>query len=87
VLIVVSSESVGVPFPGETMAPAASDAGTTHHLFIPLVIAAAAGAITGDNVGFWIGRAGGDRLPRRDGRSRPAGSRVPCRMSARAVTT
>jgi len=52
VLLVVSSESVGVPFPGETMAPAAIDAGTTHHLFIPLVIAVAAGAILGDNVGF-----------------------------------
>jgi len=57
---------------------AAIYAGTTHHLFIPFVIAAAAAAaITGDNVGFWIGRAGGDRLPRRDGRSRHEGSRVP----------
>jgi len=41
------------------------------------VIAAAAAAITGDNVGFWIGRAGGDHLPQRDGRSRHEGSRVP----------
>ncbi len=77
-LIVVAVESVGVLFPGETMVRAAAIyAGTTHHLLIPLVIAVAAAAILGDNVGFWIGRAGGDRLPRRDGRSRHEGSRVP----------
>jgi len=32
------------------------------------VIAAAAGAILGDNVGFWVGREGGYRLLRRYGR-------------------
>ena len=31
---------------------AAIYAGTTHHLLIPLVIAVAAAAILGDNVGF-----------------------------------
>jgi len=70
VLLFVVIESVGVPFPGETMLLAAAIyAGTTHHLFIPFVIAAAAvGAILGDNVGFWIGREGGYRLLRRYGR-------------------
>src|SRR5207302_3105573 len=44
-------------------------AGTTHHLFIGLVIAAAAcGAIIGDNLGFWVGREGGFRLLRRYGK-------------------
>src|SRR5438128_7679189 len=48
---------------------AAIYAGTTHQLFIPLVIVAAAtGAILGDNLGFWVGREGGYRLLRRFGR-------------------
>jgi len=70
VLLVVAIESIGIAFPGETMLLAAAIyAGTTHHLSIPLVIAAAAvGAILGDNVGFWIGREGGDHLPRSDSR-------------------
>ncbi len=70
VLLFVAIESIGIPFPGETMLLAAAIyAGTTHHLFIPFVIAAAAtGAILGDNVGFWIGREGGYRLLRHYGR-------------------
>lgn len=70
VLIFVAIESIGIPFPGETMLLiAAIYAGRTHQLFIPLVIAAAAaGAIMGDNIGFWIGREGGYRLLRRYGR-------------------
>jgi membrane protein DedA with SNARE-associated domain len=70
VLLFVAIESTGIPFPGETMLLAAAIfAGTTHHLQIPLVIAAAAaGAILGDNLGFVIGREGGYRLLRRYGR-------------------
>ena len=70
VLVFVGIESIGIPFPGETiLLIAAIYAGTTHRLFIPLVIAAAAsGAILGDNIGFWIGREGGYRLLRRYGR-------------------
>jgi len=70
VLIFVAIESTGIPFPGETMLLAAAIyAGTTHHLQIPLVIAAAAaGAILGDNAGFWVGREGGYRLLRRYGK-------------------
>src|SRR5690348_17474525 len=70
VLVFVAIESIGIPFPGETMLlVAAIYAGRTHHLSIPLVIvAAAAGAIIGDNIGFWIGREGGYRLLRRYGR-------------------
>lgn len=69
VLLFVAIESMGIPFPGETMLLAAAIyAGTTHHLQIPLVIAAAAaGAILGDNLGFWVGREGGYRLLRRFG--------------------
>ena len=70
VLLFVAIESIGIPFPGETMLlVAAIYSGRTHQLSIPLVIAAAAsGAILGDNVGFWIGREGGFRLLRRYGR-------------------
>ncbi len=69
VLVFVAIESTGIPFPGETMLLVASIyAGTTHRLAIPLVIAAAAaGAILGDNLGYWVGREGGYRLLRRYG--------------------
>ena len=67
VLLFVALESAGIPLPGETMLlVAAIYAGTTHHLSLPLVIAAAAsGAILGDNLGYWVGREGGYRLLRR----------------------
>ena len=65
----VAIESTGIPFPGETMLLlAAIYAGTLHHLVIWFVIAAAAaGAIIGDNLGFWAGREGGYRLIKRYG--------------------
>lgn len=61
VLVAVLLESMGVPFPGETaLLAGAIYAGTTGHLDIALVIAAAAtGAIVGDNIGFGIGHYGG----------------------------
>jgi membrane protein DedA with SNARE-associated domain len=70
VLVAVGIESTGIPFPGETsLLAAAVYAGTTHRLSIVGVIAAAAaGAIGGDNLGFWVGREGGFRLLRRYGR-------------------
>jgi membrane protein DedA with SNARE-associated domain len=70
VVVFVAIESTGIPFPGETMLlVAAIYAGTTHRLSIVLVIVAAAcGAIVGDNLGYWIGREGGYRLLRRFGR-------------------
>ncbi len=60
-LLFVAIESTGIPFPGETMLlVAAIAAGTTHQLSIAFVImAAASGAILGDNLGFWVGREGG----------------------------
>jgi membrane protein DedA with SNARE-associated domain len=65
----VMVESVGVPFPGETMViTAALYAGVTHHLVVWLIWAsAAAGAIIGDNIGFAVGHWGGYRLLRRYG--------------------
>ena len=56
---VVGLESMGIPVPGETaLLTAALFAGSTGRLSIAAVIAAAAaGAIAGDNLGFWVGRA------------------------------
>ena len=70
VLVFVGIESIGIPFPGETMLLiAAIYAGTTHHLSILFIIlAATTGAILGDNIGFVVGREGGYRLLRRYGR-------------------
>lgn len=70
VFLGVAIESTGIPFPGETMLlVAAIAAGTTHALAIPLVIVAAAGgAMLGDNLGYWIGATGGVRLLQRNPR-------------------
>jgi membrane protein DedA with SNARE-associated domain len=70
VLLFVAIESTGIPFPGETMLlVAAIAAGTSHQLSIVwVIVAAACGAILGDNLGFWAGREGGYRLLRRYGR-------------------
>jgi membrane protein DedA with SNARE-associated domain len=56
--IIVGVESMGIPAPGETaLVTAAIYAGTTHRLSIVLlIIAAAIGAIIGDNLGYLIGR-------------------------------
>jgi membrane protein DedA with SNARE-associated domain len=58
VAAIVALECVGIPLPGEVILIAAAIyAGTTHHLDIGLVIAAAAlGAMVGNIIGFVIGR-------------------------------
>jgi len=70
VMLFVGVESIGIPFPGETMLLAAAIyAGTTQELDISLVIAAAsAGAVIGDNIGYWFGREFGYELLLRFGR-------------------
>ena len=70
VLVIVGLESLGIPLPGETILIAASVyAGATHRLSIALVIlAATAGAILGDNIGYAIGHWGGYRSLLRYGR-------------------
>lgn len=56
----VGGETMGVPLPGETALIVAGVLASKGHLRIELVIAvAAAAAIVGDNIGFWIGRRGG----------------------------
>lgn len=70
VALFIMIESMGIPFPGETMLLLASFyAAVDQRLQIPLVIACAAvGAIIGDNIGYLIGRSGGYALVQRFGR-------------------
>lgn len=58
VFFIVMLESAGVPLPGETvLVSAAIYAGATGRVSIFwIVLAAAAAAILGDNIGYWIGR-------------------------------
>ena len=68
-LVVVSLESLGIPLPGETALVTAAALAALGRLDIyGVVAAAAAGAILGDNAGYWIGRKGGLTLVRRYGR-------------------
>ncbi len=66
---VVMLESAGVPLPGETILVAASIyAGHSRELSIEgVVLTAAAGAILGDNLGYWVGRELGAPLLARFG--------------------
>src|SRR5260221_11048171 len=63
VFVLVGAESLGVPLPGEhALITAAVYAGHTHRLSPWLIFAvASAGAIVGDNIGYWIGNKGGYR--------------------------
>jgi membrane protein DedA with SNARE-associated domain len=69
IFLVVALESAGVPLPGETiLVGSAIYAGHSGNLAIELIIAAAAaGAIIGDNIGYWVGREFGAALLQRHG--------------------
>jgi membrane protein DedA with SNARE-associated domain len=59
----IGLESMGIPSPGETALVLACVMASQGKLQIELVIAiAAASAIVGDNVGYWIGRKAGRRV-------------------------
>ena len=70
IFVVILLESAGLPLPGETvLLTGAVLAGSGNGLDISTVIAtAAAAAILGDNLGFWVGRRWGLRLLLRFGR-------------------
>ncbi len=57
-------ENSGVPVPGETILIVASVvAYNTHELRLPwIIVIGTVAATTGDNIGYWIGRAGGRPL-------------------------
>jgi membrane protein DedA with SNARE-associated domain len=89
----VAIESAGIPFPGETAVIAAAVlAKLGHYSIVEVIAVAAAGAIVGDNVGYWIGRVGGRRLLERWGpiarhahRVLPPAERFFARHGAKAV--
>ena len=61
--LIVALESAGVWVPGETALVAAGVLASRGHFSVAAVISVAAvGAILGDNVGYWIGRAYGRKL-------------------------
>lgn len=70
VTLFVMIESMGVPFPGETMLLLASFYAATNHQLqiIPVIACAALGAILGDNIGYAVGRKGGRAFVERFGR-------------------
>ena len=93
---VVCLESMGLPLPGEAILIAAAIyAGKTGGLNIAEVIAAAsAGAIVGDNIGYWIGREIGFPVLVRYGRyvglTEPrikVGNISSCNMAARSSSS
>src|SRR5262249_6285215 len=68
-VLLVMSESSGIPVPGETALITASVLASKGDLSIELVIVlAAAAAIVGDNIGYLIGRKGGRWVLERPGR-------------------
>lgn len=67
--LVIGIESMGVPLPGETTLIAAALLASQGDLNVAIVIAAAAaGAIIGDSIGYFIGRKAGRGLFERLGR-------------------
>jgi membrane protein DedA with SNARE-associated domain len=68
----VMLESMGLPLPGESiLLIAAAYAAYGRLSLIGVIAAAAAGAIVGDTIGYWIGRRGGRALLERVGRRAP----------------
>ena len=90
---IVCLESAGLWVPGETALIAAGVYASKGNLSITAVIAvAAAGAIIGDNIGYWLGREGGRRLIERyrwmrrvAGRLLPPAERFFARHGGKAV--
>jgi membrane protein DedA with SNARE-associated domain len=75
---VVLLESFGIPLPGETALIAFGVlASQGHYSIVSVIVLAAAGAIIGDNLGYWLlGRLGGRALFRRWGWLRRYSDRV-----------
>ncbi len=69
IFVVVALESAGIPLPGETILVGASIyARLSGALAIDaVVLSAAAGAIVGDNIGYWVGREFGYKFLERHG--------------------
>jgi membrane protein DedA with SNARE-associated domain len=91
----VAVESAGVPVPGETALITAAFLATPsqhHYSIVSVIVVASAGAIVGDNIGYWLGRAGGRKLLERWGplkryaeRALPPAERFFAKHGAKAV--
>lgn len=74
---VICLESAGLWLPGETALIAAAVYASGGHLsIVGVIVVAAAAAIIGDNIGYWLGREAGRRLMHRYARLRRLGDRV-----------
>jgi membrane-associated protein len=74
---IVCLESAGLWLPGETALIAAAVLAAKGHLSIAgVIVVAAAAAIIGDNIGYWLGREGARRLIDRYARLRRYADRV-----------
>ena len=64
VAVIVALESMGLPLPGETVLVVAGLYAATHQdtSIAGVIASATAGAIVGDNLGYWLGREFGYRL-------------------------
>ena len=61
--VLIAMESAGVPLPGETALITAGVLAARGDMdIVEVIVVAAAAAIIGDNVGYWVGRLGGRRL-------------------------
>jgi membrane protein DedA with SNARE-associated domain len=60
--LLVAIESAGIPLPGETALITAGVLAHDHWGIEWVIVVAAAAAIVGDNVGYWLGRLGGRKL-------------------------
>jgi membrane protein DedA with SNARE-associated domain len=76
--LAIMLESFGIPLPGETALIAFGVlAAEGHYSIVTVIVLAAAAAIIGDNLGYWlIGRLGGRELLRRWGWLRQYSERV-----------
>src|SRR5271165_5456283 len=69
ILVIVGMGSAGIPMPGETVLVASAIlAGQGQLHLLGVIAAAAAGAIIGDNCGYWVGRDFGFPIAYRFGR-------------------
>jgi membrane protein DedA with SNARE-associated domain len=75
--LLIAMESAGIPLPGETALVAAGVLASRGKLdIVAVIVVAAAAAIVGDNVGYWVGRLGGRKLLQRWARLDRYASRV-----------
>ncbi len=78
VALSVAGESVGLPFPGETvLLTAAAFAGRGHLSIVGVIIASAVGIACGGPGGYWIGHTAGQKVVVRYGRWAGAHARTP----------